>query len=147
MSAAILKEVIEVAEAETNSIPVVPITFTVNVVEQVINGAAAYTLVTTPTFVPLPYGDHGTFYELIFEFAAGVTGATFQNPAVSFFDPNAPAILLPPYNSTIAKVLWANVDPLNSSRSFDYRVRALVNGQAATHDPTVQNDPPPVPTA
>ena len=79
---------------------------------------------------------------------ASVAGAVFQDPPLSFFDNNTPAMTMPlnPQSPTQAKMLWANIDPAFEGRSFDYRLRLKVGDVSVIHDPTVQNDPPPVPT-
>jgi hypothetical protein len=102
---------------------------------------------TTPEFIKVAYDK---FCEMQFTLVNELTSEiandiAFEDPPVSFYT-TVPAITLVSSDRQHAKVLWGNLDRAYASRSYDYRVRVRVGDRTISHDPTVENDPPPIPT-
>lgn len=102
---------------------------------------------TSPEYFKVEYD---RFCEMHFKLVNGLTDDIahdigFEDPPVAFYT-TAPAIMLVASDRQTATVLWGNLDPAYASRSYDYRVRVRVGDRTISHDPTVENDPPPIPT-
>lgn len=99
---------------------------------------------TTPEFFKVDYDKLCELhFTLVNELTSDIAGdVSFEDPPVAFYT-TAPAITMVSSDRQTATVLWGNLDPAFAGRSYDYRVRVRVGNKTISHDPTVENDPPP----
>jgi hypothetical protein len=97
-----------------------------------------------PVEITLPYNNVATILWTLVP-PEGGADVQFDAPPITFPQDQslAPMQIMDMPNAQQAIATWTNTTPIASGVIYRYFIHALVNGVQVTHDPRVQNDPPP----
>lgn len=107
-------------------------------------GGETWSAHADPPSIQLPFNDIATIMWTLVPPEVGAE-VSFDSPPI-VFPPNqqlAPMQIMSQPNPQQTVAMWSNISVAASNFTYSYFIRALVNGESVTHDPTVQNDPPP----
>jgi hypothetical protein len=107
-------------------------------------GGETYSAKADPPEVELPFNDIATILWTLVPPEVG-GDVSFDSSPITF-PPNqqpAPITILSQPNAQQIVATWSNITVADSNFTYSYFINAVVNGTQVTHDPKVQNDPPP----